>query len=166
MERSPIKEFLFKKWQILNHICGPGLRKWEPGLGVLRALSCREMDVIFPFRLLLSVALEESAPGARISIDMQLLLSPGSRVEQWISIPLSSLIPNSFITLKAAPTALRHISLPVWPGGLDSVSSPLGDILHCRDWITVLHGVLSFQTQTFGAVPVISSCHSELHPPI
>ena len=53
-DRSPIKEFLFKKWQILNHICGSDLRKWEPGLGVWRALSCR--DVIFPFRLLLSVA--------------------------------------------------------------------------------------------------------------
>lgn len=35
-----------------------------------------QRNVIFPFRLLLSVALEDSAPGARISIDMQLLLSP------------------------------------------------------------------------------------------
>ena len=88
------------------------------------------------------------------------------RVEQWISIPVTSLISNSFMTLKATPTASRHISSPVCPVGLDSVSSPPGGILYCRDCIIVLHMVLSFQTQTFGAVPVITSCHSELHPPI
>lgn len=163
MERSPIKQFPFKKWKILNHICGSGLRKWQPGLGVLRALSCREMS--FFLSDCYWVWLWKTLPLEPVSALTCSYFYP-HRVEQWISIPLSSLIPNSSISLKAAPTALRHISSPVCPGGLDSVSSPLGGILHCRDWITVLHGVLSFQTQTFGAVPVISSCHSELHPPI
>lgn len=163
-DREKSYQRTFIKWQILNHICGSGLRKWEPGLGVWRALSCR--DVIFPFRLLLSVAFfGRICPWSPISALICSYFYP-HRVEQWISIPVTSLISNSFITLKAAPTASCHISSPVCPVGLHSVSSPPGGILYCRDCITVLQVILSFQTQTFGAVPIITSCHSELHPPI
>lgn len=104
------------------------MRAKPESIRVLKTPSCRQMAVIFCPAV---IECGFGEPGAHTSSELQLLYLIAS-VGQSISIPAANLMQNSFIIMKVAPVTLCCVSLSTCNGGLDSVSSSLGCIVHCR----------------------------------
>lgn len=119
------------------------IRAKSENIRVLKAPSCRQMGVIF-FPAVIGCAFGE--PGAPTSSELQLLYLIAS-VGQSISIPASNFMQNFFIVMKVAPVTLCRVSLPACNRVLDSVSSSLGCIVHCRALLQM--SLMSFKAFRF-----------------